>query len=56
MQLTTLSNEFEIMIVQNYNTAHSKATYKYFLKVFYNKINKKNIMHKLGSTTYIITT
>lgn len=25
----------------NYNTAYSKAAYKYFLKVFYNKTNKK---------------
>ena len=25
----------------NYNTAYNKAMYKYFLKVFYNRINKK---------------
>ena len=25
----------------NYNTAHSKLAHKYFLQVFYNKINKK---------------
>lgn len=42
----------------NYNTTHSKVVYKYLLKVFYNKTNKKlydlkiwqyNIRH-----TYII--
>lgn len=27
--------------IVNYNTAHSKAVYKYFLKTFYNKTNKK---------------
>lgn len=25
----------------NYNTSHKEAAYKYFLQVFYNKINKK---------------
>ena len=36
----------------NYDTAHSKVAYKYFIKVFYNKINKKE--YKLQIRQYNI--
>lgn len=37
----------------NYNIAHSKIIYKYFLKAFYNKTNKKK--YNLQSWQYNIS-
>lgn len=37
-----------------YNITYNITTYKYFFKIFYNKTNKINIIHKFGSITYII--
>lgn len=40
----------------NYNINYSKMVHKNFLKISYNKINKKSISHKFGRKTYVILT